>query len=126
MPWRSTKEDIVVANGSNTTIDTISILDGAKRLNIEIDNSAHKALDAFIIQVRPTPSASFYTVANATSDFTTAVQFPFELSSGDFTTLAAGASAMLMMDCLNISEVKLLASAGATSDTTVDLRWQVR
>ena len=124
--WKGKTAATLIANGSNTTLDTIYIRDGAANLWAEVANSTDKALDAFIISVSPHSDASFHTIANSTADYTTGIQPPLYGCDADMTALAASATGLFWMDVKGIYAVKLQASAAATSDTYLTLRWNVR
>ncbi len=125
MAWAGKLPNITVSNSADTTLDTVRIQDGAKTMWVEIANSAHKVLDVFEIQYQPTSDASFHTVADVPSDFTTSIIYPIKGSTGDMTTLAKSTAGMFALDVQGVYAVKLIAGTAA-SDTVVDLRWKVR
>ena len=132
MAWKGSTTGIAVANGSTGTILTIPIREGASKLTFQLDNDAHKALDVFAVQIAVLSDsiADFITVANAASDFkavTSDVGNPWiEYASVSPVTLALSTSALVRVNVRGVGYVRLLGSAGASSDTMVGVHWQVR
>ena len=132
MAWKGSTPTIAVPNGSTATLITIPIREGVSVLNFEIANAAHKALDVFEVQaaVISDSRASFITVASAASDFIATksdISNPWvEYASVSPVTLPLSTSALVRVNVRGIGYVRLRASAAASSDTTVDVHWQVR
>ena len=127
MAWHHEKSDITVGHSGNTELARIKIEQGAEKLHVMLTNSADKALDAFDISYSVRSDATWQVVANDASDFAaTHIQLPIVGVGDDLTTLAKSTSAALLMDVKGMEYVRLRASAGASSDTTITVAWQVR
>lgn len=110
------EEDIVVAAGSNTTIQTINILQAARTLTITVKNShATVAWDYFGVALRTTKNAPFVIHADQAGSFTTPVH-PMESASGSPVTLAPGASVRMSFEDISSHDaVRLQASGNAAA-----------
>lgn len=132
MAWKGSTAGIAVAAGSTGNILTLPIREGASVLSFELANDAHKALDAFDIQISVCSDtvSSFITVASAASDFiatTSDISNPWiEYASISPVTLALSTSALVRMKVRGVGYVRLRGSSGSGSDTTVGVHWQVR
>jgi hypothetical protein len=104
------------ASASTTTICTIPTCEnGVQRMGITVtNNDAAAALDAFVLSVRTGQSTVFHTIASAAGDFTSPVA-PLVRAVGAPVTLAATASAFLLVDCYGLAEVRIAASGNAAA-----------
>jgi len=123
--WKGKTAATLISKTLDTVLDTIYIREGASTLWAEVENSADKALDAFVTAVSPHSDASFHTVASAAADYTTGIEFPFKGCSVDMTTLAKSTTGLICMDVKGIYGVRFTAGT-ATSDTYLTLKWMVR
>ena len=123
--WKGKKATTLISNATDTVLDTIYIRDGAANLWAEVENSADKELDTFIISVSPHSDASFHTVASTTADYTTAIQAPLNGCSVDMKTLPKSTAGMFWMGVKGIFGVRFTAGTAA-SDTSLTLRWSAR
>jgi hypothetical protein len=126
MQWKGKVEDVAITHGTTDTLVTILIREGAEFLKAEVANSAHSAFDAFIVETRPHPDASYHIKANATSDFVSSMQWPILGCDADLTGLAKSGKAEIDMEVKGLNAVRFKASATASSDTTASVYWQVR
>ena len=124
--WKGTIADVSVVSDVTGTITTIPIREGASQLWIEVLNSAHKAFDAFQLQLGPYSDTTFHTIASLPSDFTTSAVWPIRNTSVDPTTLALSTNTVIGMDCRGLSQVRIKGSSAAGSDTTVTVNWSMR
>jgi len=123
----SGKGSALISDDSTSTFLTIPVRRGASRLWAGFTNSADKLLDAFQVQVQAGDSdtAPWATVANATSDYTTSIQWPIRGADTDLTVLAKSSSGTIAMAVRGLQNVRFKASAGANSDTTLSYFWGV-
>jgi len=130
MAWKGKKKTVAILHGSTSTIDTIYINDGARTMWAEIANGTGKALDVFNIDYQPASDASWHTVASAASDYVLAASDlirEYVLSATtNMVVLPKSTAGMLKLKVGGVYAVRFQASSGTDSDTTVDLRWQVR
>ena len=125
--WKGKLDTVAItAAGVSDTVATISIVEGSQNLWIEVENAAHKELDKFYVFIKPHSDASFHLIANAGSDYSTKMQLPLKGTDQQFMTLAKSTAGLMWMDVKGLNQVKLTASSGSGSDTTVDVKWQMR
>jgi hypothetical protein len=107
-------ENTTVGGTGNTIVATIPTI-GVNVLTAEIA-VATQALDVFIISGRPHAKASYQTLFSTASEY---INCPGDLigTSGDLTTIAAGATGFFKMDCRGYESIQLSASAAADSAT---------
>lgn len=96
---------LAAGNTTLATIDT-SMID---RLVIEV-GVITQAFDAFAVAAQVAGSPNFVTIASIAGDFSTPVS-PMVRAVGTPVTLAAGATALLVLDVRGISAVRIQASA---------------
>jgi len=123
----SGKGSAVIPDDSTSTFLTVNVRKGASRLWVGLTNSADKGLDVFTVAVQAGASdtAPYATVANATSDYTTSIQWPVMGCSTDLTTLAKSSEGTIALDVRGLQNVRFQASAASASDTTVSYYWSV-
>jgi len=111
---------ITVAAGTNTTIQTINILNAAELCTITVKNShATVAWDVFIVSLRATKNAPWVIHASSAGSFTTPVH-PLKSASGSPVTLAAAASQRMTFEVSSFDAIRLQASgSGAASEAEV-------
>ena len=125
--WKGKLDTVAItAAGVSDTVATIPIVEGCTNLWVEIENAAHKALDKFYVWIKPHSDASFHLIANAASDYSTQMQLPIKGCSQQFMTLAKSTAGLMWLDVKGLNQVKLTASSTTGSDTTVDVKWQMR
>ena len=126
MAWRGFKKTVTIIAAANNVIDTIRIQEGASRLNFEIANSDN-VLDQFAIQFQMASDTTWTTVASTTNHYSSdALRNPVVFASTDMSALAAASVGAVIVDVKGIYRTRFLASCPASSETSVDLRWQVR
>ena len=123
--WKGKTDPILISASTDTEIDTIYVREGAQYLWAEFANSNDAALNAFDISIQPHAEASFHSVANTSSDYTTNIKIPLQGCSVDFTTLAKGTAGMLWTEVKGVYAIKFTAGT-ASSDTSITMRWHVR
>ena len=130
MAWKGSKKTIAVAHGATAAIDTIYINNGAKVMWAEVENGTGKELDVFQVQYQPASDATWHTVASAASDYVLAASDlirEYVLSATtNMVVLPKSIAGMMKLRVHGVYAVRFNASSGTGSDTTVDLRWQVR
>lgn len=106
---------VAVPQTGNTTLLTIPC-HGVKQIMVQVVVSG-QALDAFLIQARPTLDAALSTLYSAAADFT-APKGLLIGASGDLTAQAVG-TGWFIMDVTGLAEVAVLASSGNVAGSTV-------
>ena len=101
-------QPVTLLAAGNTTLAVIDVSLG-ERLVIEV-GVITQALDAFIVQARVAGSPNYITVASAAGDYSAPVS-PMVRVVGTPVTLAAAATALLIMDVRSFVDVRLQASA---------------
>jgi len=101
-------QPVTLPAAGNTTLATIDV-GLVERLVIEV-GVITQALDAFIVQARVAGSPNFITVASVALDYSSPVS-PLIRVVGTPVTLAAGTTALLIMDVRSFNEIRLQASA---------------
>jgi len=124
-PISGTELAKAVGAGAAALVTVISDFRNASVLSVEVNNSDVTALDAFVVSVRAHSDAAYQIIANATSDFVEAIQWPILGCGADLTTLAIDGNATFQMAIDGLFSVKLDAS-GNLSTTALDVRWQAR
>jgi len=123
--WKGKQTGIAVtAAGPSDVIGTIYVREGASYLWAEVNTVGASDMDAFWVQISCLSDASFHTIANAPSDYTTDIQDPILGCSADMTTLSASTAGLLRMSVKGLFAVRFRGSLAG--DATVDLRWQMR
>ena len=122
--FKGSKTAIAVAAAGTTTLDTIYPYEGMETLWLEVSN-INKPLDGFTIEVRPHAGASFHTLYNDASDFTTNIQWPVLGCNVDFTSLDSDSVGLLSMNIRALDALRFKASSASPSTVTA-LRWEVR
>jgi len=113
--WEET--GIAVADGTNTTIQTIIVPNAARFCTVTVKNSHETtAFDAFNVAFRPTTNAPFVTHASIADSFTTPVH-PLLSTSGSPVTLAAAASVRMEFLVSSIDAIRLQASGAGAAGT---------
>jgi len=106
--FREASKSVTVAG--TTTITAVE-LEGQQQMGFGITNTAGGgALDAFAINFKYHPDGAYFTVANAAASFTTPV-WPVLNITTDIVTLAAGASAGVVLDVRGVYAVQFTGSA---------------
>jgi hypothetical protein len=105
--------NVSVPATGNTTLLELPVR-GMTRLLVQIA-VATQALDAFLIQGRPTPDASLVTLYSTAAAFTSPDGGVVVAASGDLTTLAAGSTGWVLLNVPGFWDVKILASAAVDS-----------
>ena len=100
----------------NTQLIEINLLTGVEKVSFQIDNTV-QALDAFVVEGRVHPDATYFTIANAAADFSTPTARIFNVS-GAPCSLAASASARFDLDTSGLYSVKVSASAAVNGAVT--------
>ncbi len=123
--WKGRTPGVSIDSDVFTTIETIRVREGANVIWAEV-NTTLGAFDSFRIQYKAASDAQFFTVADSTSDFTTAIQRPLIGSSEDLTSLAKGSAGTVWSEVKGIYEVRYQAINAVASDTVAGIKWQVR
>ena len=116
----------VAVAGTTTVCEFPTGENGIQRIGMTITNGntgGGNPLDAFSINVRSGKSAVWSTLAGptTTTDYSSPA-LPIIRVVGVPTTLAAAATAFILMDCHGISDVQITASAGTgTCPLSVDV-----
>jgi hypothetical protein len=87
-------------------------------LGIVVGNTGATAFNAFSLQAKVSDEAAWTVLGNAAAAFSTPV-FPFRRAVGTPVTLAGGATAMLMLDVMYVTRIRLQASVASGSTTAV-------
>ncbi len=105
---------VSVGTGANTTLLELFV-SGVEKISVQFDVTVAN-LDAFQIQSRVSPDASYITVASTAAQYT-APSGRILSASGDLTTVAAAASGSFDMDVSGLEAVKISASATGSAAT---------
>jgi len=124
--WKQSFLDVAITAASTGELAEIFVREGATDMWMSIENSPHKAFDAFQVSIKPHPDAAYQVIANAESDFVTNITPPIEGAGTDFTSLALSGTGSLWMKVKGLFAVKLEASAASGSDTTASVYVQQR
>lgn len=132
MAWKGHTSDVTVSASAISTVETITINEGAEVLKWQISNrSSGGQLSDFAVQRRTHPSGEFYDVASdiatiVTSDYITPLSYPLDGVDGSPNSLEKDSTAVIEMQVRGINAVRFRAQSGNSSDATVDTYWQVR
>ncbi len=125
MGWKGRTPGVSIDSDVFTTIETIRIREGANVIWAEV-NATLGAFDGFRVQYKAASDANFFTIADSTSDFTTAIQRPLTGVTTDMTSLAKGSAGTVWSEVKGTYEVRYQATSAAASDTVAGIKWQVR
>lgn len=106
----SISNTVTLAASGNTVIAELNLMTEVEKVSFQIDNTI-QALDAFIVEGRVHPDASYFTIASAAGDFSAPSGRILPGVSGAPVTLAASASARFDMDTSGLYSIRVSASA---------------
>ena len=109
-----------------TTVADITIQPGFANLWFDFDLTAGAALTAFNTDIKAHASGNWYTVASATSDYTTNIQAPIKAVEDNPVVLAKSGNTLIWMDVKGLDSVRFQAKAGASDAVISDYYWQQR
>jgi len=109
-----------------TTVADITIQPGFANLWFDFDLTADAALTAFNTDIKAHASGNWYTVASATSDYTTNIQAPIKAVEDNPVVLAKSGNTLIWMDVKGLDSVRFQAKAGASDAVISDYYWQQR
>lgn len=107
----------VPATGTTELLE-LHLLNGVEAVSFQVDNIT-QALDAFVVEGRVHPSASYFTIASAAGDFSAPTTASRVLgASGAPVSLAASASARFDINTSGLHSLRVSASAAVDSAVT--------
>ena len=126
MAHKGSGSNVTIVSDTVFTVATIPIDQGFGNLWFDFDLTADAALTAFNTDIRAHADGNWYTVANATSDYTTNIQAPIRAVEDNPVTLAASGNTLIWMDVKGLNSVRFQAKAGASDAVVSDFYWQQR
>jgi hypothetical protein len=111
--------NVTVAQAGTTDLLEIKLL-GLERIFAQVSNAV-QALDAFTIQGKGHPDASYVTLFSVAADYTSPAGIMIGSDGTDRTTVAAGGSGWVLLDTRGLDAIKFIASSAniAGSTTTI-------